>query len=346
MMKLTLSEIAALAGGEVDGDGSVEIRGVASPESATAGEITFAEDDRTLEVVLAGNAGAVIVRANAEVETDRPLVRVKHPRIAFVAAANALHPEPRPEPGVHPTAIVADGAEIGEDASIGPYAVIEADVVLGPRVVVGAGCVLCAGSRVGADSRLWPRVVLYPGVAIGERAIVHAGVVLGADGFGYVDVPEGKRKFPQLGRLVIEDDVEIGANSTIDRAALDATVVHSGAKIDNLVQIGHNCEIGRHAAICALSGLAGSVKIGERAILGGKAGIGDHAVVGDRVILGGNTGIPSNREIPPDGAWFGYVARPYREELKLMTEVGRLPRLKERVRELERRLDALEGAEE
>lgn len=344
-MNLTLSEIAELAGGEVDGDGSVVIRGVASPASATADEITFAEEPRALAAALAGRAGAVIVRADAAGETDRPLVRVKHPRIAFVAAANALHPEPRPEPGVHPTAVVSDTAEVPEDASVGPHAVIENGVVLGPRVVVGAGCVLGEGSRVGADSRLWPRVVLYPGVTIGERAIIHAGVVLGADGFGYVDVPEGKRKFPQLGRLVIEDDVEIGANSTIDRAALDATVVHSGAKIDNLVQIGHNCEIGRHAAICALSGLAGSAKIGERAILGGKAGIGDHAIVGDRVILGGNTGIPSNREIPPDGAWFGYVARPYREELKIMTEVGRLPRLKERVRELERRLAGIEGTD-
>jgi UDP-3-O-[3-hydroxymyristoyl] glucosamine N-acyltransferase len=344
-MAMKLSEIAQAVGGEVVGDGDVEVHGVASAESATAAEITFAENVPALQAALAGGAGAVIARADAESAADRPLVRVANPKLAFALVAAALHPEPLPPPGVHPQASVDPDAEVAADASVGPHAVVEAGARIGPRAIVGPGAVVGRGCRVGADSRLHPRVVLYPGVTIGERVILHAGAVIGSDGFGYVDAPEGKVKFPQLGTVVVEDDVEIGANTTIDRAALDETRIRAGAKIDNLVQIAHNVEIGRHTAISAQCGIAGTSKIGERVLLGGACGVADHVTIGDNVMLGAGSGFAPGKVVPSNGIWFGWPAKPIREAKRIQAEFSRIGQLRETVKDLARRVEALEGAD-
>lgn len=324
-MERTLEEIAALAGGEVVGDGSLPIRGVSSAAGGRADTITFAEDGRTLAAAFASAVGAVLVGRDADVPEGRAAVRVDRPRLAFVRVAAALHPEKRPDPPIHPTAVVEAGATVGRGTVIGPY------------------CHVGEGVAIGEDCRLFAHVVLYPGVTLGNRVRVHAGAVLGADGFGYVDTPEGKEKFPQLGTLVVEDDVEIGANATIDRGALDATVIRAGTKIDNLVQIAHNVEIGRLCALSAQTGIAGTSKLGDRVTCGGQVGIGDHVKIGDGAVIAGQTGVPSGKDLPGAAVYWGAAARPIGEVKRQLAAVSRIERLHRRVRELESRLAALEG---
>jgi len=343
-MSKTAEELARLVDGEVVGDGSREIRAATSAAAAAPDTLTFAESGSALAAALASDAGAVVVGRDAEAETEKCLIRTENPRLAFARIAALLHPEPRPAPGVHPTAIVHASAEIDGSASVGPHCSVHEGARIGARTVVGDGGSIGRDARVGADCRLHPNVTIYPETVLGDRVRVHAGAVLGSDGFGYVDAPDGKVKFPQLGILVIEDDVEIGANTTIDRAALDRTVIGRGTVIDNLVQIAHNVEVGRATAISAQTGVAGTAKIGDRVILGGQCGVGDHTFLEDGVVLGAQGGVGTGKRVKGPGLYWGSPARPLREVLKSQAEVLRLGRLKERVRSLERRLAALEGA--
>jgi UDP-3-O-[3-hydroxymyristoyl] glucosamine N-acyltransferase len=333
---MRLSELATKIGAELrnsDSDSSViEITGVGSPSLADATQLIFAESEAAFHDAFASRAAAILV--SQQIASDymskagKPLLAVAQPKLAFARAARLLRPPERPS-GVDTAAIVASSARLARDVSIGPGAVIEANASIGARTSIGAGVNVGAGVRMGSDCRLYPRVVLYPGTELGDRVIVHAGAVLGSDGFGYVrDSATGEyTQFPQQGRLIIEDDVEIGANTTIDRGALEETRIGCGTKLDNLVHIGHNVVIGRNVVIAAQTGVSGSSIIGDGAIVGGQVGIADHVEIGPGAILGAQAGIPSGKRIQGPGIVFwGTPARPIKDYLKELATLARLTR--------------------
>ena len=329
-MPIPLGQLADQLGAEVDRvPAEVMIHGVSSIPGARAGCLVFAEEETSLAAALASAAAAVLVgRSMASAGADKPLLRVGQPRLAFARAAQLLR-APQPAAEIHATAVLAPGVEIGRGVSIGAHAVIDEGAAVGNATVVGSGAVIGAGVHIGSDCRIYPRVVIYPGVTLGNRVVVHAGAVLGADGFGYVrDRATGEyTQFPQQGTLVIEDDVEIGANTTIDRGALDETRIGRGTKLDNLIHIGHNCSIGRDVVIAAQTGISGSSAVGDGAILGGQVGMGDHAMVGPGVILGGQAGIlPKKKLLGPGIVFWGTPAKPVRQYLKELALLARLKR--------------------
>jgi UDP-3-O-[3-hydroxymyristoyl] glucosamine N-acyltransferase len=330
---MRLTELAAQLGAELRGPFSaVEINGVASPSLAGATHLVFAENETAFHDALDCGAGAVLVSAqvadNVNQKAEKPLLLVAQPKLTFARAARLLRlPEPRT--GVHPSALIAPSVSLAEDVSIGPGAVIEAEAMIGARSSIDAGVVVGRGVRIGSHCHLYPRVVLYPGTELGDRVIVHAGAVLGSDGFGYVrDNATGEyTQFPHQGQLVIEDDVEIGANTTIDRGALEETRIGYGTKLDNLVHVGHNVTIGRNVVIAAQTGVSGSSAIGDSAIVGGQVGIADHVEIGAGTILGAQAGIPSGKRIHGPGIVFwGTPARPIKEYLKELATLARLTR--------------------
>ena len=308
---------------------------VASVRNATRTSLTFAENEATLQEALVSAAAAVLVTpqiAKALLSQARPLNKplllVAQPRLAFAKASQLLRAA-KASTGVHRTAVLASSVKLAEDVSIGAYAVLGEHVDIGPRTRIGAGCVLADGVKIGADCTLYPRVVIYSCVELRERVQVHAGCVLGSDGFGYVrDAETGAyTQFPQQGTLVIEDDVEIGANTTIDRGALEETRIARGTKLDNLVHIGHNVHVGRNVVMAAQTGISGSSTVGDGAILGGQVGIGEHADVGESVILGGGAGVLSKKKLRGAGIVFwGRPAQPLREYLKGLATLARLAR--------------------
>jgi UDP-3-O-[3-hydroxymyristoyl] glucosamine N-acyltransferase len=306
-----------------------EVRGVAAPQSATPTALVFAEDAPALTAALASPAAAILCTAKlAPSSADKPLLIAAQPRLAFAQAARLLAPR-HTGTGVHSAAVVDPTATLEVGAAVGPCAVIEAGARIGAHTHIGAGSVVGAGVTIGAHCRIYPRVVLYPGTIIGSHVVVHAGAVLGSDGFGYVrDANTGEYlQFPQQGRLVIEDHVEIGANTTIDRGALEETRVSRGVKIDNLVHLGHNVRVGRDVVIAAQTGVSGSSTIGAGAVVGGQVGIGDHADVGPQVILGSGSGVLTHKKVRGPGIVFwGRPARPLRQYLKELAALARLAR--------------------
>ncbi len=307
------------------------LAGVASVRAAGNTCVVFAESEAALEQALASAAGAILTTPQLAVSVTtpaKPLLAVAQPRLAFARAAQLLRTAPRAK-GIHSTAILAVNAQIASDVSIGPYAVVGERARIGERTEIGAGCVLADGTVIGADCRIFPRVVIYAGVKLGDRVVIHAGCVLGSDGFGYVrDTDTGTyTQFPQQGTLSIENDVEIGANTTVDRGALEETRIARGTKLDNLVHIGHNVRVGRNVVIAAQTGISGSSTVGDGAILGGQVGIGEHAEVGQDVILGGGAGVLSKKKLRGAGMVFwGRPAQPLREYLKGLATLARLTR--------------------
>jgi UDP-3-O-[3-hydroxymyristoyl] glucosamine N-acyltransferase len=330
----TLQELAEVTAARLIGDGNVQVNKVASIALAQPGDLVFVQDQKNLAQAFASRATAVIAGEFVDAtSTAKPLLISAHPRLAFCAAGALLHP-PRTYPaGVHPTAVVHPSARISTTAAVDAHAVIEADAVIGERAHVGASCSVGAGVIIGEDCDLYPCVVIYKGTMLGRRVVVHAGAVLGSDGFGYVrDEKYGRyQKFPQVGELIIGDYVEIGANCTIDRGALDRTVIGAGTKLDNLVHIGHNDIVGANVVIAAQTGVSGSSEIGDNCVLGGQVGIGDHATIEAGTMLGGQAGVPSNKIVRGKGQlWWGTPARPLREFLKELAIVSKLARRKEK----------------
>jgi UDP-3-O-[3-hydroxymyristoyl] glucosamine N-acyltransferase len=304
------------------------VKWVKSVASAGANALVFVDEPKLLADALASKA-AVIVAGEfaANSQTAATLLIASQPKLAFARAAALLHREPKPPAGVHSSAVVDPSAKIGRDVSIGAHSVVAAGAVISGGVVIGANGCVGAGVRVGSGCVLQSNVTIYPGTTLGSRVIVHAGAVLGSDGFGYVpDRTSGKyEKFPQIGTLTIGDDVEIGANSTIDRGALDGTVIEDGVKIDNLVHIGHNVRVGKNVVIAAQTGISGSAVIEQNVIVAGQVGIADHVVVEEGAILGAQCGVPSSKVIRGKGILFwGTPARPIREYLKELAVLSRL----------------------
>lgn len=334
-MKRSLLSIAQGVQARVVGDGAVEVSGIASIPQATPLDLVFVEDEKSLLAALASRAAAVIVGEFArtsdskEKSDGKPLLICRHPRLAFARAAQLLCSAPGRQPGNHPSAVVHASARLGRNVIVAERAVIGQQAEVGDQTWIGAGAVIGEGVHIGRDCEIYPNVTLYAGAQLGDRVIVHAGAVLGADGFGYVRDPASGRyeKFPQVGRLEVGDDVEIGANSTIDRGALEVTRIGRGAKIDNLVHIGHNCQIGEDVVIAAQTGLSGSIVIEKNVVLGGQVGIGEHARIEEGVMLGGQGGVLPHKVLRGKGiAFWGTPARPVREYLKQLAALARLAR--------------------
>jgi UDP-3-O-[3-hydroxymyristoyl] glucosamine N-acyltransferase len=317
------------------GDGEVVLSGVSGIRNAKSGDLVFVEDEKSLAPALASDAAAVIAGAFAAVTSPaKPLIIATQPRLAFARAAKFLSPGRDHRPGVHPTAVVHPSARLSPGVAIEACVVIGEGVVIGPGTWIGSGTAIADGVSIGRDCRVHANVTIYSGAQIGDRVVVHAGAVLASDGFGYVqDKTTGRREqFPQIGRLEIGDDVEIGANSTIDRGALEVTSIGRGVKIDNLVHIGHNCQIGEDVVIAAQTGLSGSIVIEKNVVLGGQVGIGEHARIEEGVMLGGQGGVLPNKVLRGQGvAFWGTPAQPVREYLKQLAVLTRLAKRKGKV---------------
>jgi UDP-3-O-[3-hydroxymyristoyl] glucosamine N-acyltransferase len=326
-MTQTVGVLAEKLGCRVLGDPSIAIAKVASITSAPPGSLVFIGDMKNLGQALSSHAAAIIAGEFAEhTAPTKPLLISSHPRLAFARAAKLLQGTSSQPRVVHPSAIVPASARVGKNVAIAPRAVIGEGVTVGDGATIGAGCVVGDGVEIGANCRIDANVTIYSGTMIGDRVIVQAGAVLGSEGFGYVrDTETGRyEQFPQVGRLVIEDDVEIGANSTIDRGALDETRIQRGTKIDNLVHVGHNVQIGQDVVIAAQTGLSGSAVVEDNVIIGGQVGIADHVRIEAGAILGAQSGIPSKKVIRGKGIVFwGTPARPIREYLRELAYLSR-----------------------
>ncbi len=328
---MRLNEIAAKIGARVVG-ADVEVSDISSLKSANAKHLVFVDDPKHLAAAMNSNAGAVIAGEFAANESGKPLLIASQPRLAFAKAGALLHPTvSRPakvdqaESLIHPTAVIDGNAHLAPSARVGPHAVIERGTRIGERSAIGAGAFIAQDVVIGDDCDIRANAGIYGGTTIGNRVLVHVGAVLGSDGFGFVRDRETGRytKFPQIGRLEIGDDV--GANTTIDRGALDVTVIGDGVKLDNMVHIGHNCRIGRNVVIAAQTGLAGSVVVEDGCVIGGQVGIGDHARIEKGVILGSGSGVLTGKVVRGPGVVFwGTPAKPLREYLKELAVLARL----------------------
>ena len=328
-------ELAKLLGGILHGEESREVHEVAALGTAGPNELAYAEGAKSLELAAASQAGCIVVPEDC-ILPGRTTIGVANPKLSFVRAAAVLCPPRKVEPGVHPTAVIAPDARLAEDVTIRPYVVIESGVNVGRGTYLGVGVCLGEGAQIGSHCVLHPRVSVYPGARIGNRVILHSGVVVGSDGFGYVYAEDHYEKFPQRGGVGIEDDVEIGSNSTVDRGSLGVTVIGQGSKIDNLVQIAHNVRLGRHCVIASQTGISGSAEIGDYVVMGGQVGVADHIRIEERAMIGGQAGI--FRTIRKGTKVWGRPARPLDEFKKMYARLASLPSLVRKVKEISRHL--------
>jgi len=339
MASFTTAEIAKLIAGEVDGDPNAPLTGFAPAEHATPGDLTFAENDDYFAAAENSAATAIICGKNA-VSTRKILIHVANPRVAFAKTVGVFFPEPTFAPGIHPNAVIAASAKIDPTAHIGPYCTV------GEGVTIGAHCVLQSHISIGADSvlgeatNLFPNVTIYSRTQIGARVRVHSGTIIGSDGFGYVLDGAIHRKVPQIGNVIIGDDVELGANVSIDRGALGSTSIGKGTKIDNQVHVAHNVEIGEHCILCGQVGIAGSAKLGNYVVLAGQVGIAGHLKIGNQVTVGSKAGVMHN--IPDGQMWLGTPAQPDKQAKRIVIAVQRLPDLLKKVAMWEKKLGGLE----
>ena len=337
---MKVSEIAGLLRGIPAGDIERDISGVAALETAGPTELAYVEGPKSLEQAAAARAGCLLLAQGVSLP-GHTTIAVPNPKLGLIRAAEALHPAPTHPPGIHPTAVVAPDAQLAPDCSVGANVVIETGVTVGAGTRLSPGVFLGAGVRVGAHCTLHPRVTVYPGAQMGDRVILHAGVVVGSDGFGYV-FAEGKQvKFPQLGKIIIQDDVEIGSNTTLDRGSLGSTVIGQGTKIDNLVQIAHNVKIGRHCIIVSQTGISGGTEVGDYVVMAGQVGVGEHAHIQDRVIVGGQAGVLPGKIVRSGSVIWGTPSRPMSEFKKTIARVAQLDTLAARVKALEQRIGRL-----
>ncbi len=331
--EIRLSELAARIGARLAGDDAV-VTGIAPIESAGPGQVTFLANAKYLRFARQSGASGIIAR-EAVAGARAAFLIAENPYYAFVCAVEAFHPATRPDPGVSPTACIHPAARLGREVTVGHFAVVEEGASIGDRTVLFPGVVVGKGASVGDDCRIYPHVTLYERVRVGSRVVLHAGCVIGSDGFGFAPAAAGYRKFPQVGIVEIEDDVEIGANTTIDRAALGVTRVGRGTKLDNLVQVGHNVEIGRDTVIAAQTGIAGSARIGSRVMIGGQAGIAGHLEIDDGIMLGAKCGVAGSLRASEGRVWSGIPVMPHPTWLRMSTLLPKLPELFRRVRRLE-----------
>jgi UDP-3-O-[3-hydroxymyristoyl] glucosamine N-acyltransferase len=348
----TVSELAEQVGGRLLGNGNIEIGGVGNLDSAGPGDIAYVEDQKFFEAGRSSPASCLIVSseyiaflngAETDPESGKALIEVAKPKLAFALIAELLHPPKHREPFVHSSAVIAETADIDLTVYIGPHVAIGEETRIKAGTRVEAGVTIGDRVSVGTDCVLHPGVTLYDDVTIGERVVLHAGVCIGADGFGYVREGEASgdyHKFPQRGTVVIEDDVELGAHTCVDRAALGQTRIGRGTKIDNLVHVGHNCDIGERVIIAAQTGISGSVTIEDDVVIGGQVGFGDHIRVMSGAVIGSKAGVLPGKIVRP-GVWWGIPIQPLDEYKRLNAHLARVPEMREEIKELKRRLEQL-----
>ncbi|WP_330894462.1 UDP-3-O-(3-hydroxymyristoyl)glucosamine N-acyltransferase [Candidatus Deferrimicrobium sp.] len=331
--KLLLSDLAGKIGAILQGP-DVEVGGIAAVDEAGPGQVTFLSNPKYARKARETKASAIIAKQPIA-GAGCAFLLTPDPYLAFALAVEQFHPPVRPAAGVSAQASVHPAAVLGKGVHVGPFAVIDEGAVIGDRVTLYPGAYVGKGAVVDEDTVLHPHVTLYEGVRIGKRVLLHAGCVIGSDGFGFAPTPQGFRKIPQVGTVEIGDDVEIGANTTIDRAALGVTRVGPGTKLDNLIQVGHNVEIGRDTVIAAQVGISGSVRIGNRVMIGGQSGLAGHLELGDGVMLGAKTGVLASLSADENRVWSGIPAMPHRRWLKMVALLPKLPELFRRVTRLE-----------
>ena len=333
---LTAGAIAELVGGKLDGDAGARVTGVASLDRAKAGQLSFCASSKYAAQLAVSEASVVLLSPEVADETTRVPARivVDKPHDSIVSLLPRLYAPPILRPGIHPTVVLGRGAHIGADVAIGPFVHVGDGARIGDRVVLDAHVVLGAGVEIGDDSHVFPSVTLYPGSRLGRRVAIHAGVTIGSDGFGYIYKNGRHEKIPHVGRCIIEDDVEIGAGTTIDRGSIDDTVIGAGTKIDNLVMVAHNVRIGRLCLIAAQTGISGSARIEDGVVIGGQVGIAGHHTIGAGARIGAQAGVFG--DVPKGETWSGYPARPHRDALRAQATLFKLSALFKR---LERLLD-------
>ncbi len=337
---MKLDDIAKMVGGSVKGDGTIEITDVRSVEDAGEGHITFLAKKKFLGQLQRGGASAVVV--GSEIETDKAQVVVGNAPLAFARVLAHLYPDPRPAPGIHPQAVIGGNVTLGKDVSVGALAVVGGNSTVGDGTVLYPGVAVGEDCRIGNHCTIHPNVTLYRNMVIGNHVTLHAGVVVGADGFGYTLDEKGRHfKINQTGNVVIEDHVEVGANTCIDRATLGTTVIKEGTKIDNLVQVAHNCTVGEHSILVAQVGLAGSCTLGHHVVLAGQSGVVDHVTLGDQVTLTARAA--ALRDIESNSVHGGFPNVPQSTWKRYVTTLPKLPDLARKVRELESRLNEIEN---
>jgi UDP-3-O-[3-hydroxymyristoyl] glucosamine N-acyltransferase len=329
---LRVAEIAGRLNAVWEGLGDLEISGVAPLESAGSNDIAFVANRKAVANASDSRAGCLLV--TEDFPKGRTLIRVADPRGAFAHVVRLLFPPAAIVPGIHASAVIDSTASIHPSAAVGPLAVIGASARIGARSSIGAGCAIGSAVQIGSDCILHPNVTIYDNVIIGDRVVLHSGCVLGADGFGFVRTGDHYEKFPQIGCVEIGNDVEIGANACVDRAALGVTYIGDGTKLDNMVHIAHNCRIGRHVVIAAQTGLSGGVVVEDYAVIGGQVGIGDKARIETGAVLGSGCGILTSKIVRKDQVVWGTPARPLKQHLEQLANLARLPELRKQVVEL------------
>jgi UDP-3-O-[3-hydroxymyristoyl] glucosamine N-acyltransferase len=336
----TLAELADLVGGRASGAEDVVICRVASLDSAGEGEIAYVEDEKFFDAASRSRASCVLVPEGADVNVSCR-IEVKKPKLAFALIAEILHPPKKRTPEIHPSSIIATNARVGAEVFIGAFVCVGENSTIGSGTQIRAGAKIGDNVTVGSDCVIHPNVFIEDGVTIGNRVILHVGVVIGADGFGYVRDEHSHHKFPQIGTVVIEDDVELGANTCVDRAALGRTRIGKGTKLDNMVHVGHNCDIGERVVIAAQTGISGSVTIENDCVIGGQVGFGDHIRVQSGAVIGSKAGILPGKIVRP-GVWWGIPIQPLDEYKRLNAHMQRLPQIREEIKALRKQVAELE----
>lgn len=339
---MTVAQIAEICDGAAEGDTRLEVVSANTLEDADEAQISFVGSERAAVKALESSAGCLIVSRSFENTTRRTVIRVQNPRAAFARVAAMLHPEQKAKAGIHPSAVIALSAQIAANCFIGPLAAIGENAVIGQGSQINAGCVIENGVIIGNNCVLHPNVTIYSGSRLGDRVILHSGCVIGADGFGFAFAEDHYEKFPQIGGVRIDDDVELGANTCVDRAALGVTRIGKGTKLDNMVHVAHNCQIGCHVVVAAQTGFSGGVVIGDYAIIGGQVGVGDKATIQSKAVVGSGAGILTSKVVRSGEPVWGTPARPLKQHLQQLAAISRLPAILQELRDLRRRVQSLE----
>ena len=339
-MEKTLKEIAKLINGEVIGDDSIIVTGVAGIKEAKKGDITFLANPKYLPLLDKTQASAIITSRDITKAT-KPIIRTDNASLAFTKVISSLLPYQAGHPkGMHPTCLIGKDAKLGKNIALGPYTVIEDEVCIGDNTIIYANCYIGLRTKIGSDSLIYPHVSIREHITVGSRVIIHSGTVIGSDGFGYVTVSGKHHKIPQSGTVEIGDDVEIGANVTVDRARFEKTIIGSGTKIDNLVHIAHNVVIGQNCFIVAQVGISGSTIIGDSVTLAGQAGLAGHITIGDNAVIAARAGV--TKSVPANTTVSGYPAKPHNVAKKINAYIQNLPRLYEHITKLKKKIEELE----
>lgn len=332
-MNTSLCDIANLVQGKVIGDDSIEISTLSPIDDIMSGSLVFAEGEENIKLAEQSEAAAILV-GQTTTQSNKTLIQVSHPFKAFIKLLNHFAPQKNATPGIHPTAVIGDGVQLGDDVSIGPYVVIESGSILGKNVTLKSHIHIGQNVTIGEHSIIHAHVTVYDNTQIGSRVIIHASTVIGSDGFGYTFVDGQHLKVPHLGRVIIENDVEIGANTAIDRATIGATTIGEGTKIDNLVQVAHSVKLGKHNILCGFTGIAGSTITGNNVIFAANVGVSDHVRIDNGVVLGARTGVPPNKHLKEGTVYLGNPARPKDLAIKHELSVNRIPLMRKNIKAL------------